>query len=443
MAEEPSSCAVCGLQRAPNAVLLPFPDRLYSTLYRAWLDFVRACPGKREWVPDSSTGFVCSLHFTPKWLRRRRGSSHHTKLLLMNPCAVPTIYPSAEQRRRIAEANSNSAAAAAQVVRGPNLPEPAFISWPGFSLRRIKHMGLSRFHEPGSDYQETLSDGDGLDTKDLRDAGIEQTTRSSQCSISTATKSTWRTVNIRSRWTQCDVETVSRGTQASGPVCHDGSVLKTQRRVSTRRQRGSSSSGTSAVRPSRQNMHYECAICAYRCIDKEHLVVHMSRHTACRKSFKCEKCSCTFSSEARLTLHMPSHQKQPEKADTAKQDFNCDLCPDTFATLGQLLEHVNMHEKTAKCELCSCTFASELLMRAHLRQHTDEESYVCDACSSRFTTRVALEQHRTSHKVFKCLHCCRTFKNRRKLELHMRQEIRARSRRSENHQNSKVNAEGS
>ncbi|XP_065309581.1 uncharacterized protein [Dermacentor albipictus] len=116
---EPPRCAVCGLQRAPNAVLLPFPDRRQSKLYGAWLDFVRGCPGKSNWLPDSRTGFVCTLHFTSKWLRRTTGSAYHNNSLLLRTATVPTLYTSPEKRRRIAEASSS--AAPIQAVRGPDL----------------------------------------------------------------------------------------------------------------------------------------------------------------------------------------------------------------------------------------------------------------------------------------------------------------------------------
>ncbi|KAH7948942.1 hypothetical protein HPB49_003617 [Dermacentor silvarum] len=92
--DEPPRCAVCGLQRAPNAVLLPFPDRRQSKLYGAWLDFVRGCPGKDNWLPDSRTGFVCTLHFTcsygeeaPCRVRCHVHASTNTK-----HCQMPDMY---------------------------------------------------------------------------------------------------------------------------------------------------------------------------------------------------------------------------------------------------------------------------------------------------------------------------------------------------------------
>ncbi|XP_075559104.1 uncharacterized protein LOC142590638 isoform X1 [Dermacentor variabilis] len=123
---EPPRCAVCGLQRAPNAVLLPFPDRRQSKLYGAWLDFVRGCPGKSNWLPDSRTGFVCTLHFTSKWLRRTTGSAYHNNSLLLRTATVPTLYTSPEKRRRIAEASSS--AAPIQAVRGPDLQSTSLAS---------------------------------------------------------------------------------------------------------------------------------------------------------------------------------------------------------------------------------------------------------------------------------------------------------------------------
>nr|XP_054924225.1 uncharacterized protein LOC126526609 isoform X2 [Dermacentor andersoni] len=123
---EPPRCAVCGLQRAPNAVLLPFPDRRQSKLYGAWLDFVRGCPGKSNWLPDSRTGFVCTLHFTSKWLRRTTGSAYHNNSLLLRTATVPTLYTSPEKRRRIAEGSSS--AAPIQAVGGSELQSTSLAS---------------------------------------------------------------------------------------------------------------------------------------------------------------------------------------------------------------------------------------------------------------------------------------------------------------------------
>ncbi|XP_050025027.1 uncharacterized protein [Dermacentor andersoni] len=573
---EPPRCAVCGLQRAPNAVLLPFPDRQYSKLYGAWVDFVRGCPGKGNWLPDSRTGFVCSLHFTSNWLRRSRGSAHHTKMLLINPCAVPTLYPSPEQRRRIAEANSSSAAAA-RVVQGPNLPSFPFVPMNAKQFKPVgtddtnklsvsngegysgiwdwkpdtcltidgypaKPTGLPTLHlsqEHGfiavasgrntmdikaqPDSEETVGSADSPGAQSLPDAGTEQATPSlqseagTQCDISTATKFTWRTVRIMSRWTQYDVVKVSQGTQASGPDFDDDDVLKMQRgghvpvyasvrrTVGARRmlsedmhamgratwntmgssehsrpqqgvltqltqnlgkdvkkashstkmspgcrdgllessddsedqetmckyrlckQNGFGASvvgnpasetcrcGLSSVDSSHQKKVYKCALCAYKCIDKEHLVVHMSRHTACSRPFKCEKCSCTFSRQVRLMLHMRTHQEPQETVDTSQQEeFKCDLCSETFASLGDLLEHVNIHENPVKCLLCPCTFTSEMHMKAHLCQHRGEKPFEC--------SHIHLIQHTATHeKGFTCAVCSRTFSRKAGLLLHMRQ----------------------
>ncbi|XP_037571812.1 uncharacterized protein LOC119453838 isoform X2 [Dermacentor silvarum] len=576
---EPPRCAVCGLRRAPNAALLPFPDRQYSKLYSAWLDFVRRCPGKGNWQPDSRTGFVCSLHFTSNWLRRSRGSAHRTKLLLLNPCAVPTLYPSPEQRRRIAEAN-NSSAAAAQVAKGPNLPSFPFVpsnakhykpvgthdpnqlsvddgegysgiwDWKPDNCLTIdgchtKPTDLPTLHpskvhgfiavtnsrsavdaEAHSDSEETVDSADSPGAQSLPDT--EQSTQSllpeasTQCAISTATKFTWRTVRIMSRWTQYDVEKVSQGTQASGPDFDDDDVLKMRRGghvyasvrriVGTRRMlsEGANAMGGAAwntmgaagfsrprqgvltrlaedlVKDVKKTLNstkmsrecqvmtssdessddsedeettceycslkqdgsgatvagnaaseachcssssgtrervYKCALCAYKCIDKEHLVVHMSRHTACRRPYKCEKCSCTFSRQSRLMLHMRTHQEPRGTTDTSQQEeFKCDSCSEAFASLGELLEHVNIHENPVRCPLCPRTFTDEARMKAHLCQHTGEKPFQCETCSRGFESHVHLIQHMVNHeKRFQCAVCPRVFSSKAGLLHHMRQ----------------------
>ncbi|XP_037571814.1 uncharacterized protein LOC119453839 isoform X2 [Dermacentor silvarum] len=174
-------CAVCGLQNAANAVLLRLPSRKREAeLYRAWVDFVRGCPGNGHWEPDRHTGFVCTLHFTSNWLRRYRG-----RLLSIKAGAVPTLYPRQEQLRRIAEANSVVAAAT----------------------------------QDEQEEAESLCPG----------------VASTQCNVRVAIKSTSTQcrVKVASKLLQCTVETVSQGTQVSGLGDRRGAG---QQRHSTKRK---------------------------------------------------------------------------------------------------------------------------------------------------------------------------------------------------------------
>ncbi|XP_075559147.1 uncharacterized protein LOC142590654 isoform X1 [Dermacentor variabilis] len=458
-------CAVCGLRSAANAVLLPLPDlRTHAEVYHAWIDFVRGCPDKAYWEPDSHTGFVCTLHFTSNWLRRIGG-----KFLSARAGAVPTLYPSREQLRRIAEANSVVAAAA----------------------------------QGRQEEVEALGPG----------------VVATQCNVKVAVKSTCCTIKVMSKLLQCTVELVSQGTQVFGLDDIDGAEQQMQycvkrkggaavyggRRTSVKMAcsevvvvkkepmwmtteaaeihldvqddieeylvektspltepnapsgsanffvasriaignerstsdlcsrkpdvsnsstaddvdaddggvgccRGLSSGirGASTLREKLQWNHgskkgnYRCALCSYSTNHKKRLSKHSQRHTMTDTLLECEKCFRTFSYESHLALHMRAHEHPHESAVAGTS-------------------HGAAQEKPFKCENCSHGFSSETKLVKHTRIH--ENPALCPVCSRAFEDedrmKVHLRRH-TGEKPFQCELCPKAYTARRYLRQHMR-----------------------
>ncbi|XP_049523006.1 zinc finger protein 391-like isoform X4 [Dermacentor silvarum] len=415
-------CAVCGLQRAANALLLPLPDRTVDAeLHRAWVDFVRGCPDNDHWEPDSHTGFVCTLHFTSNWLRRNGG-----RLLGARTGAVPTLYPSREQLRRIAEANS-VAAAAAQV--------------------RQKEV-------------ESLCPG----------------VVATQCNVKVAIKSTCCSIKVISKMLQCTVEMVSQGTQVSGldndidsaeqqtqycakrkggaafygglctsvkVACSEDVVVKREPVWTTTEaaeidsdvqddveeylvEKTSPLTDRTASRPSsfqasttdseksHQGCRHHCNFCDYKTDRASHLKSHTMVHTG-ERPFECHLCHQCFLSKSTLNDHLRTH--------TGERPFHCPLCPQSFTHRSSLKAHLCTHtgKRPFQCSSCPQSFTRMSNLKRHVRTHTGERPFQCPSCARSFSHKSTFNVHlrvHTGERPYQCQLCHETFIHRNQLIRH-------------------------
>uniref|UniRef100_A0A914I1P6 C2H2-type domain-containing protein n=1 Tax=Globodera rostochiensis TaxID=31243 RepID=A0A914I1P6_GLORO len=79
------------------------------------------------------------------------------------------------------------------------------------------------------------------------------------------------------------------------------------------------------------------------------------------------------------------------------------------------------------CTHCARPFKRAWDLKRHLRTHTDERPFVCDACGRRFRLRTTLADHWRTHEEaethatqFQCSACAKRFLSRSALKLHMR-----------------------
>ncbi|XP_049523007.1 zinc finger protein 25-like isoform X5 [Dermacentor silvarum] len=348
-------CAVCGLQRAANALLLPLPDRTVDAeLHRAWVDFVRGCPDNDHWEPDSHTGFVCTLHFTSNWLRRNGG-----RLLGARTGAVPTLYPSREQLRRIAEANSVAAAAAqgGAAFYGGLCTSVKVACSEDVVVKREPVWTTTEAAEIDSDVQDDVEEYLVEKTSPLTDRTASRPS-SFQASTTDSEKSHQ---GCRHHCNFCDYKTDRASHLKSHTMVHTGE------------------------RP------FECHLCHQCFLSKSTLNDHLRTHTG-ERPFHCPLCPQSFTHRSSLKAHLCTH--------TGKRPFQCSSCPQSFTRMSNLKRHVRTHtgERPFQCPSCARSFSHKSTFNVHLRVHTGERPYQCQLCHETFIHRNQLIRHQCHHK---------------------------------------------
>ncbi|XP_037549173.1 zinc finger protein 184-like isoform X2 [Nematolebias whitei] len=135
---------------------------------------------------------------------------------------------------------------------------------------------------------------------------------------------------------------------------------------------------------------FSCDLCERRFTRKDHLKIHMIRHTG-QKPFSCDLCKHRFSEKGNLKKHMITH--------TGQKPFSCDLCKHRFSEKGSLKKHMRIHtgQKPFSCGLCERSFLLKYHLNTHMRTHTGEKPFCCDLCGQRFSTMSSLRRHMRIH----------------------------------------------
>lgn len=158
------------------------------------------------------------------------------------------------------------------------------------------------------------------------------------------------------------------------------------------------------------------------------LRVHLMSHAACRP-YKCpeENCEWSFATVYKLRRHLATH--------AGKKEFMCEEegCGRSFTTIYNLNSHRNLHKRPQfSCPAPDCrrSFANRRKMQLHLREHGDIDApYKCpDAlCGKAYYSANTLASHVRGHhnkeEDLRCPFegCGRVFERVGKLRLHVRQ----------------------
>lgn len=140
-----------------------------------------------------------------------------------------------------------------------------------------------------------------------------------------------------------------------------------------------------------------------------------------KRTFICNECSKTFSSNATLASHLRSH--------ASVKMFDCPICKQVFYKVRQLKEHIGSHAVGGVffCPHCSKKFQEYKHIRNHIRRFHSGKKFVCVHCSKRFSTLDKLKMHHLSHseiREFSCANCGKQFKRKDKLSVHMKKKHR-------------------
>ncbi|XP_055682194.1 zinc finger protein 84-like [Lutzomyia longipalpis] len=162
-----------------------------------------------------------------------------------------------------------------------------------------------------------------------------------------------------------------------------------------------------------------------------------------RRSFRCERCSRSFTrffelmkhkkrhhgveisgSPVKTTTETSGHNHQDEgspKLRTHSEDFQCSICSKTFKKKNYLRMHEKRHGKIFKCAICKKAFSTKHHVARHLMIHSKRRDYECHQCGRIFKSKNCLQRHEKIHSSEKpniCKICGKGFKNKYYLPLH-------------------------
>ncbi|CAH2011321.1 unnamed protein product [Acanthoscelides obtectus] len=134
----------------------------------------------------------------------------------------------------------------------------------------------------------------------------------------------------------------------------------------------------------------KCTHCEYKCLQKQHLIRHMMKHTG--DKLKCTKCDASFTT--RLSLDDHNLRKHPEfTTSVSRKIHKCTHCEYQTIYAHSLARHIIKHTGAKlKCTECDALFTSKQSLDDHiLRKHPE------------FTTSVSSKIHKCTHCEYKCL----------------------------------------
>ncbi|XP_070202983.1 uncharacterized protein [Littorina saxatilis] len=146
---------------------------------------------------------------------------------------------------------------------------------------------------------------------------------------------------------------------------------------------------------------------------------HLRSHTQ-EKQVACPTCGGLFVSHTKLTDHIL------RQANSDTQRYECSHCSRRFATERMLREHMRRHVNHYKCPLCDMTCPCPSALRNHMRyRHSDEKPFKCGHCEFSAKSSYDLRKHLDSHNVedqFTCHipHCPFSARSYSSLDLHFK-----------------------
>ena len=145
-----------------------------------------------------------------------------------------------------------------------------------------------------------------------------------------------------------------------------------------------------------ENFVQKCDICPKVLKQKQDLRLHrMAEHELKQVKKKCLDCGM-YISRKNIARHIQSMHKTsilPSKS------FECYLCGKVLSSKPSVTHHIKFIHKEdllvrVKCEKCDKTFASESILKRHLKTHGSEREKVgCQICGNTFVDEVIMKQH--------------------------------------------------
>ena len=100
-----------------------------------------------------------------------------------------------------------------------------------------------------------------------------------------------------------------------------------------------------------------------------------------------KKCGQPLNIQKSLSRHMLIH--------TNERSFTCDHCDTRFACKDCLSRHMLIHrnERSFTCDHCNTRFACKDCLSRHMLIHTNEKRFLCEYCGLQFTLLINFNRH--------------------------------------------------
>nr|XP_040036082.1 histone H4 transcription factor [Gasterosteus aculeatus aculeatus]XP_040036083.1 histone H4 transcription factor [Gasterosteus aculeatus aculeatus]XP_040036084.1 histone H4 transcription factor [Gasterosteus aculeatus aculeatus] len=126
---------------------------------------------------------------------------------------------------------------------------------------------------------------------------------------------------------------------------------------------------------------------------------HLRSHTQ-EKVVACPGCGGMYANNTKFFDHI-IRQSAMEG-----QRFQCSHCSKRFATERLLRDHMRTHVSHYKCPLCDMTCPSPSSLRNHIKfRHSNEKPYSCDYCEYSCKNLIDLRKHLDTHISDPAFHC--------------------------------------
>uniref|UniRef100_A0A8C8WFE5 Zinc finger protein ZFAT n=1 Tax=Panthera leo TaxID=9689 RepID=A0A8C8WFE5_PANLE len=181
---------------------------------------------------------------------------------------------------------------------------------------------------------------------------------------------------------------------------------------------------------------YQCPQCSYASAIKANLNVHLRKHTG--EKFACDYCAFTCLSKGHLKVHVERVHKKVKQ--------HCRFCKKKYSDVKNLIKHVrHAHDPQDRkvqealeelclltregkrqllydCHICERKFKNELDRDRHMLVHGDKWPFACELCGHGATKYQALELHVRKHPfVYVCALCLKKFVSSIRLRSHIRE----------------------
>nr|CAB3264142.1 myoneurin [Phallusia mammillata] len=141
---------------------------------------------------------------------------------------------------------------------------------------------------------------------------------------------------------------------------------------------------------------FVCAECDLRFEHFQDFSNHRSVEHDVTEEIKCPICHLEFGKELWLTKHLFYHNKErqntTELSTIKRKVFVCILCAESFQDEESFQAHGSKICITY-CRFCNKVFASRAHLDRHVRTHINEDFFACSVCKDSFKTRKKLAAH--------------------------------------------------